>query len=75
MIFMLNFMSILTLFEKLHGVRGSVVIEALCYKLEGRWFETWWGKWILSIYLILPASLYPGVYSASNRTEYHKQIK
>jgi hypothetical protein len=28
---------------------------------------------ILSIYLILPAALVPGVYSASNRNEYQKQ--
>jgi hypothetical protein len=27
----------------------------------------------LSIYLILPAALGPGVYSASNRNEYQKQ--
>jgi hypothetical protein len=27
----------------------------------------------LSIYLILPAALGPGVYSASNRNEYEKQ--
>jgi hypothetical protein len=28
-----------------------------------------------SIYLILPAALGPGVYSASNRNEYHKEKK
>jgi hypothetical protein len=28
-----------------------------------------------SIYLILPAALGPGVYSASNRNEYQKQRK
>jgi hypothetical protein len=28
---------------------------------------------ILSIYLIIPAELGPGVYSASNRNEYQKQ--
>jgi hypothetical protein len=28
---------------------------------------------IFKIYLILPATLGPGVYSASNRTEYQKQ--
>jgi hypothetical protein len=31
------------------------------------------GQWIFSIYVILPASLSPGVYSASNRNEYQKQ--
>jgi hypothetical protein len=25
---------------------GSVVVEALCYKPEGRWFESRWGHWI-----------------------------
>jgi hypothetical protein len=27
-----------------------------------------------SIYLILPAALFPGVYSASNRSEYQKHM-
>jgi hypothetical protein len=30
-------------------------------------------RWIVSIYLIFPATLGPGVYSASNRNEYQKQ--
>jgi hypothetical protein len=33
------------------------------------------GEWFLSIYLILPAELGPGVYSATNRNEYQKQKK
>jgi hypothetical protein len=37
------------------------------YKPEGRGFETRWGKWFLSIYLIVPIALGPRVYSASNR--------
>jgi hypothetical protein len=40
--------------------RGSVVVKALCYKPEGRGFETWWGEWFLSSYLILPVTLGPG---------------
>jgi hypothetical protein len=28
---------------------------------------------VLTIYLLLPATLGPGVYSASNRNEYHKK--
>jgi hypothetical protein len=52
---------------------GSVMIKALCYKPKGRGFETRCGEYISSIYLILPASLGPGVYSASNRNNYHKQ--
>jgi hypothetical protein len=27
---------------------GSIVVEALCYKPEGRGFETWWGEWVFS---------------------------
>jgi hypothetical protein len=47
------------------------VVEALCYKPEGHAFE----NLIFPIYLILPAALDPGVYSASNRNEYQKQKK
>jgi hypothetical protein len=54
------------------GARGSVVVKALCYKPEGHGFETRWREWFLSIYLILPAALGPGVYSASNKNEYQK---
>jgi hypothetical protein len=54
-------------------VRGSVVVEALCCKLEGCSFETQEGNFILSICLILPAKLGPGIYLASNRNEYQKQ--
>jgi hypothetical protein len=56
----------------LFGARGSVVFKALCYKSESRGFETRWGEWTFSIYLIPPAALGPGVYSTSNRNEYQK---
>jgi hypothetical protein len=47
--------------------RGSVVIKALCYRPEGRGFDTRWGEfWNLN----LQAALGPGVYSVSNRNEY-----
>jgi hypothetical protein len=52
--------------------RHSVVVKTLCYKPESRGFEAWWGEWIYSMYLILPTSLGPKVYSASNRNEYQK---
>jgi hypothetical protein len=48
-----------------------IVVKALCYKPEGRGFDTRWGDFF-SIYLILPAALGPQVYSASNRNEYQK---
>jgi hypothetical protein len=57
------------------AARGSVVVKVLCYKPEGRGFETRWGEWFLSIYPILPVALGPGVYSASNRNEYQKHKK
>jgi hypothetical protein len=47
---------------------GSVVVGAICYKVEGRRFETRWSELIVPIYLIYPAALGPGVYSASNMT-------
>jgi hypothetical protein len=53
------------------GSRGSVVVKTLCYKPEGRGFDTRWGGF-LKIYLIFPAALSTGVYSASNRNEYRK---
>jgi hypothetical protein len=37
------------------------------------WVPDPMSKWIFSIYLILPASLSPGIYSASKRNEYQKQ--
>jgi hypothetical protein len=49
------------------------VVKALCYKPEGCGFETRLDYLIFSMYLILPAALGPGVYSASNRNEYQKQ--
>jgi hypothetical protein len=53
----------------------SVVVKALCYKPEGPGFETQWGEWIVSIYLIFPTALGLGVHSASNRNEHQKQKK
>jgi hypothetical protein len=32
------------------------MVEVLCYKPEGHGFETQWGNWILSIYLIPPTA-------------------
>jgi hypothetical protein len=53
------------------GASGSVVVKALCYRTAGsRPNEV---NQFFLIYLILPATLGPGVYSASNRNEYQKQ--
>jgi hypothetical protein len=55
------------------GAGGSVAVKALCYKSQGRGFETRWRERIFSIRLILPAALGPGVYSASKKNEDWKQ--
>jgi hypothetical protein len=47
------------------GARCSVEVKAQCYKLEGRGFE----NDFLSVYLILPAILTPGICPASNRIQ------
>jgi hypothetical protein len=49
----------------------SIVVDALGYKSKGRVLV----DPNFSIYLSLPATLGPGVYSASNRNEYQKQKK
>jgi hypothetical protein len=49
------------------GARDSAVVKALWYMLGGHGFETKWGELIFAIYLILPAALGSGVYSASNK--------
>jgi hypothetical protein len=38
-------------------------------------FETWWGDWGFSIYLILPAALGPAIASTSGRNEYQRRNK
>jgi hypothetical protein len=42
------------------------------YKPEGRGFDSRWGDWIFSIFLILQPYYGPGVDSASNRNEYRE---
>jgi hypothetical protein len=53
------------------GARDSVVVKALCTnrKIAGSIPD----EVIFYIYLILPAALGPGVYSASKRNEYQKR--
>jgi hypothetical protein len=41
------------------GQMAAQLIEALCYKPEACGFNSQWGHWIFSIYLILPAALRP----------------
>jgi hypothetical protein len=49
------------------------VIKALRYKPEGAGSRSDEVNEFLSIYLILPAALGPGVYSVPKRNEYQKQ--
>jgi hypothetical protein len=39
----------------------TLLEKALCYKPEGSGFDSRWDYWILSIYIILPAKLWPWV--------------
>jgi hypothetical protein len=48
-------------------------VEALCYKPEDRCFESQWGEWVFSIYLIPSVALSLGVNSVSSINECHKQ--
>jgi hypothetical protein len=59
-----------------YGARGSIVVKALCFKPQGRGFQALRGEclfFFFPIYLTLPATLGPGVHSASIRNEYQKQ--
>jgi hypothetical protein len=47
------------------------LVEALCYKLEGRGFKSRM-RWSFSIYLILQPHYGPGVDSAPKRNEYQE---
>jgi len=35
--------------HSLIGDRGSTVVKALCYKSEGRWFDSRWCQWNVSL--------------------------
>jgi hypothetical protein len=56
------------------GGCGSIVVKALCYKLEGHRFQSQRSEWICSIYLSFQLHLaLEFVYSASKRGGYQKQ--
>ena len=54
----------------IYGDRGGTVVKVLCYKSEGRWFDSRWYHWNFSF-----RSHYgPWVDSASNRNEYQENF-
>jgi hypothetical protein len=38
---------------------GGTVVKVLCYKSEGRWFDSGWCHWKFFIDIILPIALRP----------------
>jgi len=48
------------------------LVEALRYKSEGRWFDSWWCQWNFSLTFSFLSRYGPGVGSASNRNEYQE---
>jgi hypothetical protein len=58
-----------------HRIGEHVVAGSVANKPEDRAFDSRWGHRILSIYIILPAALVPGVHSTFNRNEYLKHNK
>ena len=54
------------------GDRGSTVVKVLCYKSEGRWFDSRWCHRNFSLTQSFRSHYGPGVDSASNRNEYQE---
>ena len=52
--------------------RVSTVVKVLCYKSEGRWFDSRWCHWNFSLTQSLRSHCGPGVDSASNRNGYQE---
>jgi len=56
------------------GDCGSTVVNVLCYKSEGRWFDPRWCHWNFSLTYSFQSHYSPGVDSASNRNEYQEHF-
>ena len=54
------------------GDCGSTVVKVLCYKSEGRWFDSRWCHCNFSLTYSFRSHYGPGVDSASNRNEYQE---
>jgi len=57
------------------GYRGSTVVKVLCYKSEGRCFDSRWCRWNFSLAESFQSHYGPGVDSASNRNEYQEYFQ
>jgi hypothetical protein len=51
---------------------GGTVVKVLCYKSEGRWFDSRWCHWNFSLTYSFRPHYAPGVDSAYNRNEYQE---
>jgi hypothetical protein len=56
----------------LFGDLGTTVVKVLCYKSEGRWFDSRWCHWIFPLTQTFRSHSGPGIDSASNRNEYQE---
>ena len=54
------------------GYAVGQLVEALCYKPEGRGFDSRWCHWNFSLTQSFQPHCDPGVDSASNRNEYQE---
>ena len=57
-----------------HRDRGSTVVKMLCYKSEGRWFDSRWCHWNFSLTSSFRSHYGPGVNSTSNIKEYQEHF-
>jgi len=57
-LYTLTFIKLLTHILLMWGHAVAQLLEALCYKPEGRGFDSRWRHWIFSL-TILPAALWP----------------
>jgi len=58
----------------MHGDRGRTVVKVLCYKSEGRWFDSRGFHWNFSLTYPFRSHYGLGVDSASNRNEYQEHF-
>jgi hypothetical protein len=54
--------------------RGDTVVNVLCYKSEGRWFDSKWCHWSFLLIYSFRSHNVPGVGSVSNRNEYQEHL-